>query len=81
MSFRTLTAIQGVSTLCGGNDFIHRTHSCVGPCQQVSLNLESSAKKARKGKPQGGEYRHRGGASFSDATPYGAKELRAIKAA
>jgi hypothetical protein len=46
----------------------------------VSLNLESSAKKARKGKPQGGEYRHRGG-SFSDANPYGAKQLKAVKAA
>jgi hypothetical protein len=47
----------------------------------VSLNLESSAKKARKGKPQGGEYRHRGGASFSDANPYGQKNPPAIKAA
>ena len=42
----------------------------------MSLNLESSAKKARKGKPQGGEYRHRGGASFSDANPYGVEEKK-----
>lgn len=46
---------------------------------QVSLNLESSAKKARKGKPAGGEYRHRSGASFSDANPYGARQPKSVK--
>lgn len=60
---------------------LHDDSLMFGPCQQVSLNLESSAKKARKGKPQGGEYRHRGGASFSDANPYGAKQPKPIKAA
>jgi hypothetical protein len=69
VSFRTLTATRGVlDSLFTGLAFV----IYFGPCQQVSLNLESSAKKARKGKPQGGEYRHRGGASFSDANPYGA---------
>lgn len=48
---------------------------------QVSLNLESSAKKARRGTAPGGEYRHRGGASFSAANPYGAKQPKAVKAA
>lgn len=49
-------------------------------CAQVSLNLESSAKKARKGKPAGGEYRHRSGGTFNADNPYG-KSHKAVKAA
>ena len=47
---------------------------------QVTLNLESSAKKARRGgKPSGGKYWHGSGA-FSADNPYG-KKPKAIAAA
>lgn len=44
---------------------------------KVTLNLESSAKKARRGqtggRPAGGEHRHRSG-NFSNSSPYGNKK-------
>lgn len=50
-----------------------------GAPPKVALNLDSSAKKARRGqtggRPSGGEHRHRLG-NFSSSNPYGSKKAR-----